>query len=68
MMLTTSPLTRAPTGYFFSMFSHGRGVLLLEAQGDLLLVLVDLEDLDLDLLIDLEHLAGVVDAAPATCR
>src|SRR4029079_14247343 len=42
----------------------GAGVLLLEAQGDLFLVLVDLQDLDLDLLVDLEHLAGVVYAAP----
>src|SRR5688500_9027885 len=42
----------------------GAGVLLLEAQGDLFLVLVDLEDLDLDLRVDLEHLAGVVDPAP----
>src|SRR5262249_54841221 len=33
-------------------------------QGDLLLLAVDVEDLDLDLLVDLEELAGVVDAAP----
>src|SRR6185312_9599646 len=42
----------------------GAGFLLLEAQGDLFLVLVYGEDLDLDLLVDLEHVAGVVDAAP----
>ena len=41
------------------------GDLLLEAQGDLLLVLVDVEDHDLDLLVDLDHVAGVVDPAPA---
>ena len=48
-----------------STFSHGLARLLLEAQGDLLAFLVDVEDHDLDLLVDLDHLAGVVDAAPA---
>ena len=41
------------------------GVLVLETQGDLLLLHIDGEDLDLDLLVDLEHLAGVVHPAPA---
>src|SRR5262249_1182543 len=36
----------------------------LDRQGDLLLLLVDREHLHLDLLADLEDLAGVVDAAP----
>jgi hypothetical protein len=38
--------------------------LLLEAQGDLLFLAVDVEDLDLDLLVDLDHLGRVVDPAP----
>ena len=40
------------------------GFLLLEAQGDLFLFLVDGEDFDFDFLIDLEHFAGVIDSAP----
>src|SRR5262249_3398847 len=38
---------------------------LLETQGDLFLVLVDVENLDFHFLIDLEQLAGVADAVPA---
>src|SRR5262249_50543277 len=38
---------------------------LLGAEGDLLLFLVDGKDLDLDLLVDLDDLAGVADAVPA---
>ncbi len=41
------------------------GRLLLEAEGDLLAVLVDVQDHDLDLVVDLEHVAGMVDPAPA---
>src|SRR5690606_37316817 len=43
----------------------GAGFLLLQAQGDLFLVLVDRQDANLDLLVDLEHVARVVDPAPA---
>src|SRR5687767_6527703 len=41
-----------------------RSVFLLKAEGDLFLVLVDREHFNLELLIDLEHLAGVIDSAP----
>ena len=41
------------------------GVVLLEAEGDLFLFLVDREDFDFEFLIDLEHVAGMIDAAPA---
>ena len=67
-MLTTSASWTEPTGYLRLDVLPRAGVLLLEAQGDLLLVLVDRQDLDLDLLVDLEHVAGVVDAGPRTCR
>ena len=45
MTLTTSPVTRVPTGYLSATFSHGLARLLLQAQGDLLVVLVDVQDL-----------------------
>ena len=59
------PLTRLPTGYFSA--ARGPRVLgdLLEAERDALGLGVELEDLDLDLVADLEHLGRVVDAAPA---
>ena len=41
------------------------GLELLEAEGDALLLAVDVEDDDIDRLADGEHLARVVDAAPA---
>src|SRR5439155_26047393 len=41
------------------------GRFVLEAQGDLLLVLVHGQDVDLELLVDVDHLVGVGDAAPA---
>jgi hypothetical protein len=37
---------------------------LLEAEGDALALAVDLQDLDLDLLVDLDHLGRVADATP----
>ena len=40
----------------------GVGLGLLHAQADFLLVLVDLQDDDVDLVADVDHLAGVVDA------
>ena len=42
----------------------GAGALLLEAKRDLLAVLVDMQHHHLDLVVDLDHVAGVVDAAP----
>src|SRR5207244_3115915 len=41
------------------------GRLLLQAQGDLLAVLVDVQDHHLALVVDLDEVAGVVDPAPA---
>ena len=43
----------------------GAGDLLLQAQGDLLLLVVDVQDLHFDFLVDGHHFRGVVDAAPA---
>ena len=40
------------------------GVQLLEAEGDALALPIDVENLDLERLADLDHLAGVLDAAP----
>ena len=64
MTLTTSPVCRLPTGYFVSTLAHGLGRLVLEAQRDLLLFLVHLENVDLQLLVDVDDLMRVVDAAP----
>jgi hypothetical protein len=64
MMLTTSASWTEPTGYFASMFSHGEASFCFRPERDLLLVLVDRQDLDLDLLVDLEDLARVIDPAP----
>ena len=55
------PLTTVPGGYFGDLVP-GVGLGLLHAQGDFLLVLVDVQDLDLDLVADVDQLAGVVDA------
>ena len=38
--------------------------LVLQAECDLLFVLVDVEDVDFELLVDLDHVVRVVDAAP----
>jgi hypothetical protein len=64
MMLTTSPVTCGSRRGTWLDLLPGAGLLLLEAEGDLLLVVVDVEDLDLDLLVDADHLRGVVDPAP----
>ena len=40
-----------------STFSHGLADLLLEAQGDLFLLVVDVQDLHFDFLVDLDHFA-----------
>ena len=42
----------------------GMGMELLEAEGDALLVVVEVEDNDVDLLVELDNLAGMVDATP----
>ena len=42
----------------------GAGRLLLQAQGDLFLLVVDVQDLDFDFLVDGDHLGGMADAAP----
>src|SRR5206468_9873571 len=49
-------------GIAFGHFVPGVGLDLLHAQGDFLLFLVDVEDLDLDLVADGDQLAGMVDA------
>ena len=59
------PLSVEPTGYLVGDVVPRAGALLLQAQGDLLLLVVDVEDLDLDLVVDLDHLRRMVDAAPA---
>ena len=56
---------REPTGYFWSTVSHGLGVRLLESQGDLFFLVVDVQDLHFDFLIDGDHFGGMVDASPA---
>ena len=58
-------MTRVPTGYFSLDVLPRAGRLLLQAQRDLLAILVDVEDHHLDLVVDLEHVAGMVDPAPA---
>ena len=59
------PLTVEPTGYFVGDVLPRAGRLLLEAQGDLFLLVVDVQDHHFDLLVDLDHLGRMVDAAPA---
>jgi len=58
-------VTRVPTGVLVGDVLPGAGTLLLQAQRDLLAVLVDVQDHDLDLVVDLDHVAGVVDPPPA---
>jgi hypothetical protein len=61
---TTLPWTRAPTGYRAGDVLPRVRLELLEAERDALALPVDVEDLDLDLLADLDHLRRVRDAAP----
>ena len=49
---------------FSAILSHGFFWALLEAEGDALFFLVDVEDEDFDFLADLEHFARVAEAAP----
>ena len=56
---------RLPTGYFLFHLFPRAGRVLLQAQGDLLLLVVDVQDLHLDFLVDRDHFRGMVDAAPA---
>ena len=46
----------------------GAGLLLLQAEGDLLLLAVDVQNHDLDFLVDRDHFGRVPDAAPAHVR
>jgi hypothetical protein len=62
--LTTLPLTFWPTGYGLDVFPRVVLKLLLEAEGDALLLAIDVEHDDIDFLADLEHLGRMVDAAP----
>ena len=59
------PLHCVPTGNLLGTALPRAGHLLFEAQGDLLLLVVDVQDLHFDLLVDGDHLGGMVDAAPA---
>ena len=52
-------VTIVPGGYFCAATAHGFGLGLLEAQRDLLLLLVDVEHDHLDLVAEVEHLARV---------
>ena len=64
-MLTTSPWCRLLTGYLrLDVLPRARR-LVLERERDLLLLAVDVEDVDLELLVDLDHVVRVGDAAPA---
>ena len=54
-----------PTGYLSPTVFPRAGALLLQAEGDLLLLVVDVEDLHLDFVVDLDHLGRMIDAAPA---
>jgi hypothetical protein len=65
MMLTTSPADALADRVALSMFSHGLGLSCLRPRAIFSFSHVDVEDLDLDLLVDLEHLGRVIDAVPA---
>ena len=58
-------LDAAADGILLAHLFPGAGRLLLQAQGDLFLLVIDVQDLHLDLLVDLHDVGGVVDAAPA---
>ena len=59
---------RSRPGTSASTFSHGLAIFLLQAQRDLFLLAVDVQDLDLDLLVDRDHLGRMADALPSSCR
>ena len=64
MILVTRPLNRAPTG-IFRLDALPRIVeQLLHTERDAVGLVVDLDDLDLDLLADIEHLGRMIDAPP----
>ena len=54
-----------PTGYLASTALPGAGALLLQAQGDLFLLAIDVQDHHFDFLVDADHLRRMADAAPA---
>ena len=64
----TLPVILGPALYRWSMFEPGVGGELLGPEGDLLVLLVEVEDDDLDLLADLEQLRRVADLAPGHVR
>jgi len=62
-MLVTRPVRRAATGNFASMPCHGSpGVA--HAERNAVGFMVDLDDLDLHLLSDVEHLGRMIDPSP----
>ena len=63
-MLTTSPWKRWPIGYLLDVLLPRARRLVLEREGDLLLLAVDVEDVDLQRLVDLHDVARLV-AMPA---
>ena len=63
-MLVTRPVNRAPTGYFAFDALPRIVEQLLHAERDTVGLVVDLDDLDLHLLADVEHLGRVIDAPP----
>ena len=56
---------REPTGYFCSTLSHGLAVRCLRPQGDLFLLVIDVQDLHFDLLVDGDQFGRMVDPSPA---
>ena len=63
-MLVTRPVKRAPTGYLRLDALPRIVEQLLHAERDAVGLVVDLDDLDLHLLADVEHLGRVIDAPP----
>ena len=63
-ILVIVPLHRLPDLVALLHRRPGIDLGALDREGDLLLLLIHREHLHLDLLADLEHLAGMVDAAP----
>ncbi len=56
---------REPTGYFSLDAFPRAGRALLQAQGDLLLLVVDVQDLHFDFLVDRHHFGRMIDPSPA---
>ncbi len=58
-------MTRVPTGYFPWTFSHGLGDFCFSPSAIFSRSLSNVQDHHLDFVVDLEHIAGVVDSPPA---